>query len=127
MLHIVVKLWLGRNDDIKSIQAKRIASPVAEELNVNMALVSVAIEEVPRKEWIDNQYHMQIVGSTDELRKFTDETFIIKGFARILKHDGQILSVKLNGADRVMQMVVRLNNFGHTHSLPVGNDRVASQ
>lgn len=45
MPHIIVKLWPGRNDEIKSNLAKRIANTVAEELNVDMGDVSVAIEE----------------------------------------------------------------------------------
>ena len=51
MPHIIVKLWPGRNDEIKSKLSKRIANTVAEELNVDMGDVSVAIEEVPREEW----------------------------------------------------------------------------
>lgn len=50
MPHIIVKLWTGRNDEIKSKLAKQIANTVAEELNVDMGDVSVAIEEVPREE-----------------------------------------------------------------------------
>lgn len=45
MPHIIVKLWSGRNDEIKSKLAKRIANTVAEELKVDMGDVSVAIEE----------------------------------------------------------------------------------
>lgn len=51
MPHVIVKLWPGRNDEIKGNLAKRIANTVAEELNVDMGDVSVAIEEVPREEW----------------------------------------------------------------------------
>lgn len=75
-----------------------------------------------KERWIDNQY-TQIVGSTDELHKFDNETFdmiichnvleyaedredIVKEFARILKPNGKISIVKHNRAGRVMQMVV---------------------
>jgi 4-oxalocrotonate tautomerase len=51
MPHIIVKLWPGRNDEIKIKLAKNIASSVAEELNVDIGDVSVAIEEIPREEW----------------------------------------------------------------------------
>ena len=91
----------------------------------------------------DNQY-TQITGSTDEVRKFADETFdmiichnvleyaedrvdIVKEFARILKQDGKISIVKHNRAGRVMQMVVLLNDFEHAHSLLDGNDGMTSK
>ena len=96
-----------------------------------------------KERWADNQY-TQIAGSTDELRKFADETFdmiichnvleyaqdredIVKEFARILKSNGKISIVKHNRAGRVMQMVVLLNDFEHAHSLLDGNDGMASK
>lgn len=60
MPHIIVKLWPGRNDEIKSKLAKRIANTVAEELKVDMGDVSVAIEEVPREEWGEKVYKAEI-------------------------------------------------------------------
>lgn len=100
-------------------------------------------EESVAIRWADNRY-TQITGSTDELRKFADETFdmiichnvleyaadradIVKEFARILKSDGKISIVKHNRAGRVMQMVVLLNDFEHAHSLLDGNDGMASR
>lgn len=91
----------------------------------------------------DNQY-TQIIGSTDNLCKFSDETFdmiichnvleyaedredIVREFARILKQGGKISIVKHNRAGRVMQMVVLLNDFEHAHSLLDGNDGMASK
>lgn len=100
-------------------------------------------EDIVKERWADNSY-TQIIGSTDELRKFADETFdmivchnvleyaedradIMKEFARILKQDGRISVVKHNRAGRVMQMVVLLNDFEHAHSLLDGNDGMASR
>lgn len=100
-------------------------------------------EESVSMRWSDNQY-AQIIGSTDELRKFSDETFdmiichnvmeyaedradIFNEFARILKKDGRISVVKHNRAGRVMQMVVLLNDFEHAHSLLDGNDGMTSK
>lgn len=60
MPHIIVKLWPGRNDGIKSKLAKRIANTVAEELNVDMGDVSVTIEEVQREEWGEKVYKTEI-------------------------------------------------------------------
>ncbi len=60
MPHIIVKLWPGRNDEIKNKLAKRIASTVVEELNIDMGDVSVAIEEIPRDEWGEKVYKAEI-------------------------------------------------------------------
>ena len=96
-----------------------------------------------KERWADNRY-TQIAGSTNELRKFDDETFdviicynvleyagdradIVREFARILKQNGKISIVKHNRAGRVMQMVVLLNDFGYAHSLLDGNDGMASK
>ena len=96
-----------------------------------------------KERWADNQY-AQIVGSTDKLCKFDDETFdmiichnvleyaedrvdIVKEFARILKPNGKLSIVKHNRAGRVMQMVVLLNAFEHAYSLLDGNDGMASK
>lgn len=100
-------------------------------------------EESVNDRWSDNQYK-QIIGSTDELRRFDDGTFdmiichnvleyaedreeIVNEFERVLKHNGKISIVKHNRAGRVMQMVVLLNDFEHAHSLLDGNDSMASK
>lgn len=96
-----------------------------------------------KERWNDN-YYTQIIGSTEELCKFENETFdliichnvleyaedradIVKEFERILKSDGKISIMKHNRAGRVMQMVVLLNDFEHAHSLLDGNDGMASK
>ena len=69
MPHIIVKLWPGRNDEIKNNLAKQIAHTVAEELNVDMGDVSVAIEEVPREEWGEKVYKAEIKGNPNIYHK----------------------------------------------------------
>lgn len=69
MPHIIVKLWPGRNDEIKGKLAKRIANTVAEELNVDIGDVSVAIEEVPREEWEEKVYMAEIKNNPDIYHK----------------------------------------------------------
>ena len=73
MPHIIVKLWPGRNDEIKSKLAKRIANTVAEELNVDMGDVSVAIEEVPREEWGEKVYKAEIMNNPNVYHKLDYE------------------------------------------------------
>lgn len=60
MPHIVVKLWPGRNDDIKINLAKKIADAVAEELKVDIGDVSVAFEEVSSSDWGEQVYKKEI-------------------------------------------------------------------
>ena len=60
MPHIVVKLWPGRNEEIKANLAKKIADAVVEELKVDIGDVSVAIEEVNRSDWGEQIYKREI-------------------------------------------------------------------
>ncbi len=60
MPHIVVKLWPGRNKEIKANLAKKIADAVVEELKVDIGDVSVAIEEVDRSDWGEQVYKREI-------------------------------------------------------------------
>lgn len=100
-------------------------------------------ENSVKERWIDNQY-TQIVGSTDELCKFADETFdiiichnvleyvedredIVNEFVRVLKQNGKISIVKHNRVGRVMQMIVLLNNFENAHSLLDGSDGMTAK
>lgn len=46
MPHVIIKLWPGRSDEVKSDLAKTIAFDIAKGLNVEMGDVSVAFEEV---------------------------------------------------------------------------------
>lgn len=60
MPHIVVKLWPGRNEEIKANLAKKIADAMVEELKVDIGDVSVAIEEVNRSDWGEQVYKREI-------------------------------------------------------------------
>lgn len=60
MPHIVVKLWPGRNDEIKRRLAEKIAFDVAEELKVELSDVSVAFEEVAQENWGEQVYKKEI-------------------------------------------------------------------
>ena len=65
MPHVIVKLWPGRNDEIKTHLAKKIAAAVVEELNVDMDDVSVAFEEVSRSDWGEQVYKKEIKGNAN--------------------------------------------------------------
>ena len=92
---------------------------------------------------MENPY-TQLIGSTDILRQFADETFdviichnvleyapdreqIAAEFARLLKPGGKLSIVKHHRAGRVMQMVVLLNNFEHANDLLDGKSGSSAQ
>ena len=60
MPHIIVKLWPGRSDKIKSDLAKQIALDVARGLDVEIGDVSVAFKEVNREDWGEQVYKKEI-------------------------------------------------------------------
>ncbi|MBR2036188.1 MAG: tautomerase family protein [Lachnospiraceae bacterium] len=60
MPHVTVKLWPGRNDEIKSNLADKIANIIVEELKVDIGDVSVAIEEVNQCDWGEHVYKKEI-------------------------------------------------------------------
>lgn len=60
MPHVVVKLWPGRNDEIKTNLAQKIANVVSEELKVDIGDVSVGFEEVNRCDWGEQVYKKEI-------------------------------------------------------------------
>lgn len=60
MPHIVVKLWPGRSDEIKTNLAGKIAQDVAEGLKVDISDVSVAFEEVAQGDWGEQVYKKEI-------------------------------------------------------------------
>lgn len=101
----------------------------------------LAIE--PSQEAVDSRWqeygYSQLTGSTEQLRKLTDESFdvilchnvleyaedresIVREFARLLKKDGLLSVVKHNRAGRVMQMAVLLNDFNHANALLNGEN-----
>ena len=60
MPHVIVKLWPGRNDEIKKNLAQKVANTVAQELKVDIGDVSVAIEEVGQSDWGEQVYKKEI-------------------------------------------------------------------
>lgn len=93
---------------------------------------------------VNTNGYRQIVGSLDELRKITSNSFdyilchnvleyaddreiIVREFCRLLKPKGSLSIVKHNRNGRVMQMVVLLNNFDEANNLLEGNNSNAQQ
>ncbi len=93
---------------------------------------------------VNKNGYRQIVGSTDELKKLTSDSFdyifchnvleyaddreiIVGEFYRLLKKNGKLSIVKHNRNGRVMQMVVLLNNFDEANNLLDGHNSKAQR
>ena len=69
MPHVVVKLWPGKSEQQKTRLAEAITKDVMEILHYGEESVSVAMEEVKAKEWIEKVYKPEIKNNMDELYK----------------------------------------------------------
>ena len=93
---------------------------------------------------VNTNGYRHIIGSTDELKKLSSESFdyvfchnvleyaddreiIVGEFYRLLKLNGKLSIVKHNRNGRVMQMVVLLNNFDEANNLLDGHNSNAQQ
>lgn len=140
----IVWLQLGDIHNKKILDFGSGTGVTANHFAANNEVIAIEPSEESVNERRTDHEYQQIVGSTEKLSDFADETFdviichnvleyapdrenIIKEFARLLRPDGMISIVKHNRPGRVMQMVVLLNDFDSAHSLLDGNDGMASK
>lgn len=107
-------------------------------------LVAIEPSKADASERRTEYFYEQIIGSTEELRKFPDADFdiifchnvleyaadreeIIQEFYRLLKPGGVLSLVKHNRPGRVMQMVVLLNEFDRANNMLSGKSDAASK
>ena len=110
----------------------------------NNQVTAIEPSEDMLSQQVNTNGYLQIVGSTDELKKLPSKSFdyifshnvleyvkdqdvIVSEFYRLLKPNGKLSIVKHNRNGRVMQMVVLLNNFEETNSLLDGHNSTAQQ
>ena len=60
MPHVIVKLWPGKSEHQKQELADKITRAVTETLDYGEESVSVALEEVPAREWMAKEYDPDI-------------------------------------------------------------------
>jgi 4-oxalocrotonate tautomerase len=60
MPHVVVKLWPGKSEQQKKRLAQEITQAVMTTLSYSEESVSVAIEEVDAKDWMEKVYNPEI-------------------------------------------------------------------
>lgn len=69
MPHVIVKLWPGKSEQQKKQLAEAITKDVMSVLHYGEESVSVAIEEVPSKDWAEKVYRPEIVNNPQKLYK----------------------------------------------------------
>ena len=69
MPHIIVKMWPGKSEKQKKELADRIAKDVMDILDYGEESVSVAMEEVKARDWLEKVYKPDIQKKWDEVYK----------------------------------------------------------
>jgi 4-oxalocrotonate tautomerase len=69
MPHVIVKLWPGKSEQQKERLAAAIVQDVMKVLHYGAESVSVAIEEVPAREWTETVYKHDILENAEQLYK----------------------------------------------------------
>ncbi len=69
MPHVIVKLWPGKSEEQKQRLADAIVKDVMRVLNYGAESVSVAVEEVPARDWAQKVYQPDIVENSETLYK----------------------------------------------------------
>jgi 4-oxalocrotonate tautomerase len=69
MPHVIVKLWPGKSEQQKRRLTEEIVHDVMRVLDYGEESVSVAIEEVPARDWAERVYQPDIVDSSEKLYK----------------------------------------------------------
>jgi 4-oxalocrotonate tautomerase len=69
MPHVIVKLWPGRSEQQKAQLSKEIVKDVMGVLNSEDEWISVAIEEVEPKDWVEQVYKPDIQSHWENLYK----------------------------------------------------------
>lgn len=116
----------------------------ADHFAANNQVTAIEPSENMLSQQVNTNGYLQIVGSTDELKKLPSKSFdyifshnvleyvkdqdvIVSEFYRLLKPSGKLSIVKHNRNGRVMQMVVLLNNFDEANDLLDGHNSNAQQ
>ena len=69
MPHVIVKMWPGRSEQQKKQLTEAIVKDIKEALGAGEKWISVAIEDIPQKEWAEKVYKPEIVNNSKLYRK----------------------------------------------------------
>lgn len=69
MPHVIVKLYPGRSEQLKTQLAEELTKSVMNVLNFGEEVVSVAIEEIDPKDWAEKVYQPDILDKPEKIYK----------------------------------------------------------
>lgn len=69
MPHVIVKMWPGKSEKQKRELADRIAKDVMDVLHYGEESVSVALEEIKARDWLEKVYKPDIQNKWDDVYK----------------------------------------------------------
>ena len=69
MPHVIVKLWPGKSEQQKTRLAEAITKDIVDILHYQELSVSVAMEEINSKDWVEKVYKHDIQKNWDKLYK----------------------------------------------------------
>lgn len=69
MPHVIVKMYSGRSEKDKNRLAEAITKAVTATLEYGEESVSVAIEEIAPRHWVEKVYNPDILGHPDKIYK----------------------------------------------------------
>ena len=69
MPHLIVKLWPGRSEEDKIKLTQKLTEAVNEAINVSDDSISIALEEIPKDEWVEKVYKPDIMMNENKLYK----------------------------------------------------------
>ena len=69
MPHVIVKLYSGRSETVKSRLADEVTKAVMSTLNYGPEAVSVGIEDVKPEHWVETVYKPDILGKSETIYK----------------------------------------------------------
>jgi 4-oxalocrotonate tautomerase len=69
MPHVIVKMHSGRSEQLKTRLAEEITKAVTSTLKLGEDSVSVALEDVPPKDWTEQVYKPDILGKSETIYK----------------------------------------------------------
>ena len=69
MPHVIVKLWPGKSEQQKTRLAEAITKDIVDILHYQELSVSVAMEEINSKDWVENVYKPDIQENLAKLYK----------------------------------------------------------
>lgn len=60
MPHVILKMYPGRSEEMKEQAVAFLVKAVVESIGCKESAVSVAIEEIPKEEWVDKVYYPEL-------------------------------------------------------------------